>query len=137
MFGYGIDLERFEVFTVPYREFNAKYRRHDIRFHDTHGIFGVSKFSYFVYRDEEKVREFGSSPIYLSICNKKSIENMNVESLTAMTKVMKEEYDIEMENVKKENLVVVAVDSSQSASAINESSLALFFSPCKQDQSSR
>lgn len=131
---YGIDLERFEVFTVPYREFSAKYRRHDIRFHDTHGIFGVNKFSYFIYRDDDRVKEMGSSPIYLSICNKKSLENMNQDQYEAMKTTLKSEYEIDLEDVKNNNLVVVAVDSSQSASAINESSLALFFAPCKRDQ---
>ena len=132
---FGIDLDRFEVFTVPYHDFTKKYRRHDIRFHDTNGIFGVRKFSYFIYRDDEAVREFGSSPIYLSICNRKSLENMKAESYEPMKKALQEDYEIDTENVKKENLVVVAVDSSASASAINESSLSVFFAPCKQDQS--
>jgi len=129
---FGPDLKRFSVFTLPARDFFRDYHKINLTYHDFHGTFGAEKFHYFLHWRASDKKKFGVSKVYLRLQTKKSLENMR-DDLYYKISTRMEEYSIDLEEVKRENLIVVACDSVD-ASMISDSAFSVFFTPAERKE---
>lgn len=121
-FDYG----RFEVYTMPAKEWWGHYRRTELKYHDPDGVFGAEKYDYFLYRSTGEIEIRGSSKPYILIHTQKSLENMRPEIKERVRRVMIEKHDIDINEVIDLNLVIVACDR-RSGSAVGENNASIFF----------
>jgi len=117
--------DRFEVFTMLANEWRKKHQRTELKYHDPEGFFGAQRYDYFLYVNREEEQSRGSSRPYILLHTKRSLERMRAETKVGVrTSMMK--LDINIENVEKEDMVIVACDH-RSGSDIGGNAASIFF----------
>ena len=114
------------VYTIPASDFWDNWKRTELKYHDPDGHFGAPKYDYFLYLSMEERERRGSSRPYILIHTRKSLGHMRPEIKANVKKIMRRDHDIDIDEVEKDDLMIVACDH-KSGSAIGDNSASIFF----------